>query len=278
MTMRGKAVHYQERYCAFIDILGFRELIGRLNRGGLESEDVRELLQRVHSPPPLQPMEMKYPPIELMWGDNHIPDADFRAQSISDAVTISTAVNEHGLVLLCRAVASLALDFLSKGIFIRGAIVKDLLYHDDKVVFGEALVRAYLLESQVVRFPRVMVTREVVGDMKKYDSNVKYHERSEYLFRRSEDGPTFVHVLRSMESFIGACMRNEGLDSPGTVPIVEYYASLGRHIQRRFDESTDNLKHFEKVQWFGRYWNECIASKAECGFDRIVGPGLDKYS
>ena len=29
------------------------------------------------------------------------------------------------------------------------------------MIFGEALVRAYQLESEVVRYPRVMVTRDV---------------------------------------------------------------------------------------------------------------------
>ena len=50
---------------------------------------------------------------------------------------------------------------LQRGYFIRGALVKGPLYHDDKMIFGEALVRAYQLESEVVRYPRVMVTRDV---------------------------------------------------------------------------------------------------------------------
>jgi hypothetical protein len=29
-------------------------------------------------------------------------------------------------------------------------------------------------------------------------------------------------------------------------------------IQKKFDESVDNPRHFEKVQWFARYWNESV--------------------
>jgi hypothetical protein len=220
---------------------------------------------------------MKYAPMSLIWGDEHIPAGDLRAQSISDAVVISTAINKHGLLLLCRAVSSMALELLAEGFFIRGAIVKDRLFHDEKTVFGEALVRAYVLESQVVRYPRVMITREVVSDMNEYDNGkIMELERPKHIFRQADDGPVFLHVLQSIQEFIGASMRNEGLDDSGALPIVEYYASLGQHIQNRFNEAADNPKHFEKVQWFARYWNHEIADIAESGFERIAGPGLDK--
>ncbi|MGO8912958.1 MAG: hypothetical protein ACLQDM_27045 [Bradyrhizobium sp.] len=39
---------YQERYCAFVDILGFRQLIERLDKGGNQFDALRNLLARVH--------------------------------------------------------------------------------------------------------------------------------------------------------------------------------------------------------------------------------------
>jgi hypothetical protein len=37
-----------------------------------------------------------------------------------------------------------------------------MLYHDESTVFGEAL-KAHILDSQIVRFPRIMITRNQAG-------------------------------------------------------------------------------------------------------------------
>jgi hypothetical protein len=36
----------------------------------------------------------------------------------------------------------------------------------------------------------------------------------------------------------------------------ERLVKIRDHIQRRLNESFDEPKHFEKVQWFARYWNK----------------------
>ena len=143
---------YNERYCAYIDILGFSEIIASLDRGGHSAEQIRELFK----------LMTKRPPHE------HIPGqeiADLRIQSISDAICISASLSTAGLTHLLTAIESLAGRILRHGYFIRGAVVKGQLYHDDHAVFGSALVRAYNLESNTVRYPRVMVTNEVVRDI-----------------------------------------------------------------------------------------------------------------
>jgi len=37
-------------------------------------------------------------------------------------------------------------------------------------------------------------------------------------------------------------------------------------------EPSDNPRHFEKVQWFARYWNKHM--KSSQALPRITGPGL----
>ena len=54
------------------------------------------------------------------------------------------------------------------------------------------------------------------------------------------------------------------------------YAAIATQIQHRFDETSDNPNHFQKVKWFAQYWNETIAEWNIDGFDRVQGPGLDQ--
>jgi hypothetical protein len=135
------SISYHDRYCAFVDILGFRQLIERLNKDVNQFDALRNLLARVHG--------------TGSGPSSVVSNADFRAQSISDAVAISTAPTQNGLADIFRALQLLAVDLLVEGYFIRGAVVRAPLYHDDRMVFGRALIQAYSFESEVAKYPRI---------------------------------------------------------------------------------------------------------------------------
>jgi hypothetical protein len=141
---------YEERYCAYIDILGFADLMADLRRGKVTFAAIRNVLRRVHKPYDPEIIDFEH--------------CDFRAQSISDAVALSTKCTIAGLSMLCAAIRHLAEASLHEGYFLRGALCKGPLYNDETTVFGEALVKAYRLEDQTVKFPRIMLTKEVIDE------------------------------------------------------------------------------------------------------------------
>jgi hypothetical protein len=252
---------YEQRYCAFVDILGFGELIDRLNQGQTSFRSLQELLTKVHNPPPTT-------------ASTH-EESDFRAQSISDAVALSAAINTAGIGAIIHSINRLAVDLLTRGFFIRGAIVKDDLYHDDKMVFGKALVRAYRLETSVAEYPRVMVAQEVVRDVRKIDDAT-----AKRLLRQSEDGPIFLHLLRAIEMDMlpvdpGKQKWRRRFDDESFHGKLLPYIGIADQIQRRFDEATDNPNHFKKIKWFASYWNRTIQDWNVDGFRYIIGPGLE---
>jgi hypothetical protein len=252
---------YIDRYCAFIDILGFRDLVRHLGGVGLQFETLRSLLTKIHSP---------VNPATKSW---HI---DFRAQSISDAVAISTIANDTDLLHLFIAIENLAVELLKEGYLIRGALVKGKLYHDDKMVFDDALIRAYELERTIVRFPRVMIARDVMQDIDQFCSGFLSDRRVIYEshIAQGDDGPYYVHVLRKIAGTI-AKLQIENINLPPEKRhSLEEFASIQAVIQRRLDESTDNPRHFEKVQWFARYWNQHVPYGVT-KFTPIIGPGMD---
>jgi len=187
---------YEEKYCAFIDILGFRGIVKSLSKDDTTLETLKALLTKIQ-----KPLEIKTR--AKSW------DTEFSVQSISDALAISTLVSDTGLLQILFAVESLTEELLREGYFIRGALVKGLLYHDEKMVFGDALVKAYELESTVVRFPRVMVTRDVVQDIDRYGAEYGTRKNPyQYRVSQAPDGPHYIHVLRDLlrrmnETYVG---------------------------------------------------------------------------
>jgi hypothetical protein len=251
------APQYEERYCAFVDILGFRALIQRLRDGRIDPQKLKNLLSKMHNPPHSKRQEFA--------------SSDFRALSISDAVALSTNTTGVGLGHLLFVLEELTTDLLFEGGFLlRGAIVKGNLYHDSQVVFGEALVEAYRLESEVVRYPRIMVTRNVVRDATRYWGNA-----SDQRIKHSDDGPAYVHVLRGLERDIEIERKDAPDIDAEDSPQLNYYVEIGDRIQKNFRLAVDDPRHFEKVQWFARYWNRVISEHPFRGLRLINGAGLN---
>lgn len=245
---------YLERYCAFIDILGFREIIAQLDRGKASALSLIQLLDEIHQPKK---------------GLSSLAKADIRVQSISDAVAISVAPTAEGLGQLFLATDALTIKLLSMGYFIRGAIAKGRLYHDGNMIFGEALVRAYQFESQVARYARLLVTRDVKLDVDTFVKDRKFAELFEDRVRQSDDGPYYSNSLRDIA--LVATMVDPKVKF-GTTAIAHNLLELREIIQRRLDEAADNPRHFEKVQLFASYWNDVMPRNDD--LPKIKGPGL----
>jgi hypothetical protein len=183
---------YELRYCAFVDILGFSELVRRLEQGSISFGNLQQLLRIVHTPPSEYRADV-------------FKTSDLRAQSISDAVCLSAACSEAGLAHLIYCLDELTIRLLGAGFFVRGAIVKGRLFHDDKMVFGEALVLAYRLETEVARYPRIMIARDVAVDIQAF-CKLRGHQTTfpldelQFLLClvQASDGPYYLHVLREI--------------------------------------------------------------------------------
>jgi hypothetical protein len=260
--MLGKDT-YEPRYCAFVDILGFRGLLNGLRQGTIPYEQLGSLLTIVHTP---------------QKGSTISWDTEFRAQSISDAVAISTVVNHIGLTQMFHALETLSVQLLGEGYFVRGALVKGMLYHDDKMVFGDALVEAHRLESTVVRFPRIMATRDIAHDIEQYiQSADNWKDVFANRLKQADDGPFYVHVLRGIEAAVAKDHVENVNRTPGDSPTLKLYSMYREKIQQRFDESVDDPHHFEKVQWFANYWNAALPYGTQ-GFATVTGPGLGRVT
>src|SRR5262249_27623408 len=141
---------YQERFCAFVDLLGFKTILREHN-----PIIIRELLSTVHSP--------------FVGPTNAQAQSGFIAQSISDAVVVSTTLNYVGLRHMLFSLSELAVHLFMRGFYVRGAIAQGQLFQDAKMAFGPALVEAYELESTVAKVPRIVVSQKIIRTIHTFD-------------------------------------------------------------------------------------------------------------
>jgi hypothetical protein len=83
--------------------------------------------------------------------------------TFSDNVVISLKPGKIVASLLL-ALATMVLATASRGFYIRGGVAVGDIIHDDEIVFGPGLNRAYELESKLAKFPRVVVDQAVLDE------------------------------------------------------------------------------------------------------------------
>jgi hypothetical protein len=138
---------YEQRLILFLDFLGFKELVGR-------STYEPGFLKRL-----IRAMDI----VGELGADN---GALFKSQQItqfSDSIVVSYQIHERSAVFwLLNEIALTVIRLAEYGFLVRGAVTVGLLYHSDRHVVGPAMNEAYRLESQIARYPRVLIDERVL--------------------------------------------------------------------------------------------------------------------
>ena len=137
---------YEEKIVAFIDILGFSNLIKSL-------DDEPELHELLYS---------SLETIKSFKTDSESEDtvtSEYEVSCFSDSIVISG--NSYELSGVVWAICWLQLQLLTRGILIRGAITKGKLIHSNDILYGQGMLKAYELESKVSVYPRVILDPEM---------------------------------------------------------------------------------------------------------------------
>ena len=102
------------------------------------------------------------------------------------------------LVHLCN-------DLLNANIFVRGGIAYGQMYHDKKICFGPAMIKAYKMEEEIAIFPRIVIDRETIEMGIRYPGQANTPEQEwEYLkdlLYRDNQGVFFLDYLSQFTEF-----------------------------------------------------------------------------
>lgn len=164
---------YEERYFAFIDVLGFSNIVKRSATDGVVVAQIFDALTSISD------------------GAESARRAglEIEATSFSDNVVLSAPVTQKSLLGMFEIIGNLSADLLSKSMLFRGAIVKGKAIHNSSVVFGPALVDAYRLETSTSFHPRIMLSDPVFEDISNYRDGGDGADFSHWVTAGSLDVP-----------------------------------------------------------------------------------------
>jgi hypothetical protein len=225
---------YSERYVAFVDILGFSDIVRNSERSPHQAQALVSVLGRIRAR-------------SLGGAVDDLFGVDFKVQSFSDTIVLSEKATETGLKYLLYSVEDLTLDLLAQGILTRGGIAKGPMYHSEGVAFGPAFISAYYLESTIAKYPRVVVDRSVHNDYRARSRELWETGEFNPRLKHADDGPVYLDILRKFRKLSGVDSRS-----------LRTCQSCRASIQNLLNESIYDPRHFEKLRWLAIYWNTAL--------------------
>ena len=147
-------MEFKEKFVAFVDILGFKQLVKSAEDNSIISlKELMSLLEELGSKE-----DEKY---YKEYGPRTCPDSkflqrdiDFKITQISDCVIVSSEISPAGAINIVSHCWGAIISLLSKGIMCRGYITKGKAYHTDEQIIGSGYQNAYFNESNVSAFKR----------------------------------------------------------------------------------------------------------------------------
>lgn len=244
---------FKESFCAYLDCLGFSQMI--------ERKDWKEVFYEFRNA--LNEGKEKYLNITAVEPHGVVPTP---VKLFTDNIVFGVLVNDEECLELVRIIGfagSFQLSMALKGYFYRGGISKAEFYVDNDMVFGPALLKSIDIEEKTSVYPRIVIDNIIMEDTKKVlnPSQVDIQKMIRKSVLKFQDNRYFVNYLYFAKS-LG--IKNFDLEK------INKHAQL---IEDRLQEFSDNERVREKYIWLAKYHNYfCDIFLSDGNGDRISLP------
>lgn len=242
--MKKRNVQYERCLIVYIDILGFKQKIDTESANHI-SRCIRIIAEAV------EPHRFKstFPNLPR---ENFVNFSDLCVQwfSLEDEKKLPPVGWLTSQILkIVHAQSWLLFD---EQLLIRGGVTIGPLAKSYGQIFGPGLVRAYELESQQAKYPRILVDECLMDEFYRNPSLCVHDPKRDATYlkamlQKDTDGKLFVDYLRVVA---------DELDDPAAYP--EYMAKLRAFINKRLDEFTKVPSVREKYEWLSRYHDKTL--------------------
>ncbi len=257
--MTEKEIKYEQRIVAFIDILGFKEIVKQSERDSSKIELLYSVLDYLKDWEKSHKWDLKFVEIEEDAQKRGVENFDIRGKtnttSFSDSIVVSVRISENVNEMTSTLIVNLAYIgaiLIEKGILFRGGLtIGNIIHTDNGTVFGQGLIEAYQLESKSAKFPRILLSDKLIKELNypilTKKNRFPYHQ----YINRFDDGCVGFHQMtyyQVIESWIG--MTKEKM--------IDSLRMVRKTIINGLDNNFENPEIFEKYRWLKKHYNELI--------------------
>lgn len=186
---------YEDRLVAFIDVLGFSEMVYDT------ATDVNKLRHLTAA------LKSLYDRIWLWEADGSY--SSFAFTQFSDSIVISSLAGTADSFEMLQQLLLGVMELVdSYDVLVRGGIARGQLIHDSVMVVGPAMVEAYHLESKKAIYPRIIIAKELREQIEQ-DLEESIHTQTTLsevpgfsrLFKTDDDGWSYLDYVNPNEAY-----------------------------------------------------------------------------
>jgi hypothetical protein len=240
---KKRKLAYKLHLIAYLDILGFRDLI-KSKPPGFISHVIGRAIQWT-SPDKKD---------QKSFQENYVNFSDLIVHTIPlETPAVRAAGGDLYYEIKNLAFAQAAL--INEGVLLRGALTVGLLERTYKVLFGPGLIAGYELERDYAQFPRIILSPGLFQQNKatRLLWAHEFHEEMKYLgeyVKRDDDGLVFIDYLSTWRE----AARTEA-------SFLEFLQTHKKLIERGIDEHNDNGKVLQKYLWLKKYHDAVVRKR-----------------
>ncbi|POS00675.1 hypothetical protein Q361_1324 [Flavobacterium croceum DSM 17960] len=257
--MTTTKLKYEQRIVAFIDILGFKEIVKQSEKDTAKIELLFSVLEYIKDWETSEKWNLKFVEIEEDAQKKGVDKFDIRGKtnstSFSDSIVVSVKtdnnINEMTSTLIVN-LAYIGSVLMEQGILIRGGItIGDIIHNEKGTVFGQGLIEAYMLEAKSAIYPRIILSDKLIKELnyplEQKKNRYPYHQ----YIDRFEDGCVGFHQMNYYQV----------IDSWTEMTIEKMTSSLSnvrKVIIQGLDISFESPEIFKKYIWLKEQYEKLI--------------------
>ena len=234
--------NYDMRFVAFIDILGFKDIIKHTLEGPDEYVRIKKVLNYIAD-------IQQYNYYGALAESGILKDVSVFSDSIVISYSLKTPIG-GALFHVLIDIVHLYIELLNNGIFVRGGISYGEMYHNQKICFGPAMISAYMLEEEKAIYPRIVIERKAIetGIRNPGSANTVNMERQYISGLISKDKKDKVYYL----DFLSQVDEFDDIDG-----YLFYLERVKKYVENELEKSYPYDIHLKYV-WFAHYYNQTI--------------------
>ena len=238
----NKRIEYDEKLIAFIDILGFTNIVN--NRYQDDAKSIRTILRHFRE-------ILKDFPEKLSYDKKLF--RQFRIRFFSDLIILTIPIRRsnsksflESLHTMTWWIAISQTFLIRKGILIRGSIHKGNIFDREDFIFGPGFIKAYELEHVKAKYPIVILSDDVIKYLELNKNTINDYSYYQEIYSN------ITNIFHDSH-YVNYLQHNYNSFGP-----KDYFKLLLKHkqiIQSGLEEYLDFQNEYQKYNWLKTYHN-----------------------
>jgi len=254
-----KKVKYENRLVAFIDILGFKEIVKESKDNTDKINLLYSVLNYLKDWETSENWDLKLIEIEEDAQKKGVDNFDITGKtnstSFSDSIVVSVKIDDNVNEMTSTLISNLGYIgaiLLEQGLLFRGGLtIGNIVHNEFGTVFGQGLIDAYLLESNSAKYPRIILSDKLIK-LLNYPLETKrnrypYHQ----YIKRFDDGCVGIHQM----IYYQVVQNSTAITQE---KLLESLDKVRKVIIAGLDLSFEKTNVYEKYQWLANQYEKLI--------------------